>query len=555
MHNDIVQRLIELTAGKLADAESATRQVPDDLGGVARSDVVAALHFAEIALKADAPALRGDVAAAHARLWRIRFPREEHQGLFAALADLRDSLTEIEQAAAAADYPASEATIATPPQHLVPRAPIAAELDALEARLNDIDARLRDLTAAKENTQAAAFQNAVIDATTAQAEAKSEMARELAAERQVDVKGLAHAIEGLGRIVEAFQATVAPVRARVSSLVKKVARDLSTAASGVMQAGVAVFRKALGSGVAFPVRDGDKDRQERRVPGAGVAFQDCWLERGQRMCGPEMVVVPAGEFMMGAAQSEIDALSKEYKDWAESFKYEAPQHKVAIAKPFAVGRFAATFGEFSAFVNETGHKVPDEAFTFEGGRWEMRKGRSFRNPGFAQDDTHPVVCVNWEDAKAYLKWLSAKTGKDYRLLSEAEWEYSCRAGTSTPFWWGGSISTEQANYDGNAAFGRGEKGEYRQRTVPVKSFQPNPWGLYQVHGNVWEWCEDCWNDSYNGAPADGVAWTTGDRGSRVLRGGSWFYLPAFLRAAARDRYGSTLRLDYAGFRVARTLNP
>ena len=151
----------------------------------------------------------------------------------------------------------------------------------------------------------------------------------------------------------------------------------------------------------------------------------------------------------------------------------------------------------------------------------MRKGRSFRNPGFAQDDSHPVVCVNWDDAKAYAKWLSGKTGKDYRLLSEAEWEYACRAGTSTPFWWGSSISTEQANYDGNYTFGGGRKGEYRQRTVPVKSFEPNPWGLYQVHGNVGEWCEDCWNESYNGAPSDGSAWTAGDCAFRLLRGGSW----------------------------------
>ena len=235
------------------------------------------------------------------------------------------------------------------------------------------------------------------------------------------------------------------------------------------------------------------------------------------------------------------------------FKYEGPQHKVTIAKPFAVGRFAVTRGEFGAFVNETGYSVPDEAYTFEGGKYELRKGRSFRNPGFAQDDSHPVVCVNWDDAKAYVQWLSGKTGKDYRLLSEAEWEYACRAGTQTPFWWGSSISTEQANYDGNYTFGGGKKGEYRQRTVPVKSFQPNPWGLYQVHGNVWEWCEDCWNENYNDAPGDGSAWTTGDSGFRSLRGGSWDSDPQFLRAGARDgRNSQSYRDSYAGFRLART---
>ena len=161
--------------------------------------------------------------------------------------------------------------------------------------------------------------------------------------------------------------------------------------------------------------------------------------------------------MMGTAQAEIDKLSQEYKDWTDWFKREGPQHKVTIAKPFAVGRFAVTRGEFSAFVNETGYSVPDEAQTFEGDEYELRKDRSFRNSGFGQDDSHPVVCVNWDDAKAYVQWLSGKTGKDYRLLSEAEWEYACRAGTATPFWWGSSISTEQANYNGNHAFGGGKR--------------------------------------------------------------------------------------------------
>ena len=226
---------------------------------------------------------------------------------------------------------------------------------------------------------------------------------------------------------------------------------------------------------------------------------------------------------MGTAQAEVDALCKENTAFAESFRRESPQHKVTIAKPFAVGRFPVTRGEFAVFVKETGYFVPD------------KEGFSFRDPGFAQDDSHPVVWVSWADATAYATWLSSKTGKDYRLLSEAEWEYACRAATSTPFWWGSSISTEQANYDGNYTFGGGRKGEYRQGTVPVKSFDPNPWGLYQVHGNVWEWCEDCWNESYNAARASGAAWTTGNCALRLLRGGSWNYFPRVLRAAYRER--------------------
>ena len=134
-----------------------------------------------------------------------------------------------------------------------------------------------------------------------------------------------------------------------------------------------------------------------------------------------------------------------------------------------------------------------------------------------------------------------KDGAAYRLLSEAEREYDARAETKTPFWWGPSITPDQANYDGNFSYAGGSKGEYRGKTVPVKSFEPNPWGLYQVHGNVLEWVEDCWNDSYKGAPADGSPFTTGGGDGRVLRGGSWLYLPRFLRAAFRIWYVSEFR--------------
>jgi formylglycine-generating enzyme required for sulfatase activity len=153
---------------------------------------------------------------------------------------------------------------------------------------------------------------------------------------------------------------------------------------------------------------------------------------------------------------------------------------VTFARPFEVGRDAVTRGQFAAFVNATGHKTSD--------RW--------RNPGFQQNDSHPVVCIRWEDAKAYAAWLASITGKPYRLLSEAEWEYAARASTSTPFWWGSSITPAQANYNGNVVYeGGGSKGEYRGGTVPVGSFDPNPWGLYNVHGNVWGWCEDTWHDT------------------------------------------------------------
>ncbi len=181
------------------------------------------------------------------------------------------------------------------------------------------------------------------------------------------------------------------------------------------------------------------------------------------------------------------------------------------------------------------------------------------DPGFAQNDSHPVANVNWADAQAYAAWLAKMSGAPYRLPSEAEWEYACRAGSITPFWWGSSITPDQANYDGSAEpyVGGGRKGEYRQQTLPAKHFKANPWGLYQIHGNVWEWCEDAWHDSYSDKPellkASGAAWTTVDGSLHVLRGGAWLNHASYLRSADRsDCTGN--RYDDNGFRVARTLD-
>ena len=173
-----------------------------------------------------------------------------------------------------------------------------------------------------------------------------------------------------------------------------------------------------------------------------------------------------------------------------------------------------------------------------------------------------MINVNWDDAKGYAAWLSRKSGKTYRLLSEAEREYVTRAGTTTPFWWGASITPTQANYDRNYTYASGGtdmprdtfKGEYRKRAVPVDSFEPNPWGLYNVHGNVWEWTEDCWNDSNAGNPGDGRARTTGNCAQRVARGGSWGLGPQSLRSANRGRGDAEFRGNGQGFRLARMLN-
>jgi formylglycine-generating enzyme required for sulfatase activity len=279
---------------------------------------------------------------------------------------------------------------------------------------------------------------------------------------------------------------------------------------------------------------------ERRClkPGAGKSeqFKDC------PSC-PEMVVVPAGRFTMGSPANE-----------PERFEKEEDQVSVIIAKPFAVGRFAVTLGEFAGFVEAINHKPDGGCYGYtSSGDWKLQVDRDWRTPGISQTDRHPVVCVNWNDANAYVAWLTLTTGKSYRLLSETEREYMARAGTSTPFWWGATISTSQANYNGTYTYAGGSKGEWRKATVAVDAFAANPWGLYNVHGNVWEWTEDCWNEKNAGNPGIGSARTIGDCRSRILRGGSWDDGPKGLRSAYRIRLNPA-RLIYTGFRVARTLN-
>jgi formylglycine-generating enzyme required for sulfatase activity len=246
-------------------------------------------------------------------------------------------------------------------------------------------------------------------------------------------------------------------------------------------------------------------------------FQECTT------C-PKMIVVPAGTFTMGSPNTE------EGRD-----KDEGPQHKVTFAKPFAVSVFALTFDEWDACVADggcDGYKPADQGW-----------GRGHQ----------PVINVSWDDAKGYVAWLSRTTGKPYRLLSEAEREYVTRAGTATPFWWGDSISTNQANYNGNYTYGTGVKGVYRARTVVVDSFESNPWGLFQVHGNVGEWVEDCFHSNYADAPLDGSPTTSGSCGAHVLRGLSWDRKPVYLRSAARLGWSPSVRDNSFGVRVARML--
>ena len=247
----------------------------------------------------------------------------------------------------------------------------------------------------------------------------------------------------------------------------------------------------------------------------GDEFRDC------PSC-PELVAIPAGTFRMGSGPEDDEALDR-----------ERPRHRVRVGR-FALGRYEVTRREYRAFAEATG---ADD---------------SWRDPGFAQGDRHPVVNVSWRDAQAYVQWLSRETGERYRLPSEAEWEYAARGGTTTHRHWGDSSSSQCGYANGTVA----SCDDGAARTAPVGSYAPNAFGLSDVLGNVWEWTDDCWHENYAGEPPDdGRAWTrAGDCGRRVLRGGSWYNLPRSLRSAARPWNLAGTRDAFTGFRVARTLD-
>ncbi|MFZ1415569.1 MAG: formylglycine-generating enzyme family protein [Defluviicoccus sp.] len=289
----------------------------------------------------------------------------------------------------------------------------------------------------------------------------------------------------------------------------------------------------------------------------GTVFRDC------AEC-PEMVVIPAGSFMMGAAPGEEkrEGLRFRLRNLAQ------PQHRVSVAA-FAAGKYEVTRGEYAAFVKATGRGAGDGCWIWTGQRIAKDPDKSWRDPGYAQDDRHPVACVSWQDARAYTDWLSGTTGKRYRLLSEAEWEYAARAGTTTARFWGqdpnqacayanGADQTAKAGIPGAAGWDVAGCTDGYAYTAPVGSFHANAFGPFDTLGDVFEWVEDVWHNNYRGAPADGSAWTDGEaRDSsrvRVVRGGSWDYVPSDLRSANRGRRKPIDRGSYKGFRVAQSLD-
>jgi formylglycine-generating enzyme required for sulfatase activity len=252
------------------------------------------------------------------------------------------------------------------------------------------------------------------------------------------------------------------------------------------------------------------------TPGSSLApgqtFRDKLKTGGE---GPLMMGIPAGRFVMGSSSDEPGRSDA-----------EGPQHEVRIAQPFTLGVYAVTFDDYDHFCDATHRRKPQDHGWGRGNR--------------------PVIHVSWEKARVYCAWLSEQTGRTYRLPSEAEWEYACRAGTDTPFHFGARITTDQANFN-NYPYDVSAMGQ--NQTVPVGTFPPNAFGLYDMHGNVWEWCQDAWHDNYNGAPTDGSAWEAGGYVARGARGGSWFHFSASARSAARAVFVPVNSGTSLGFRV------
>ncbi|WP_404479930.1 formylglycine-generating enzyme family protein [Novosphingobium sp. BL-52-GroH] len=247
---------------------------------------------------------------------------------------------------------------------------------------------------------------------------------------------------------------------------------------------------------------------------------------------PEMIVIPAGPFAMGTSEDDI-------RRWGvaptnRTVGWQMPQHRVTIAHRFALGATPVTRAQYGRFAREVGDKVA-------GVGWE--------STGLRQTDDDPVVRVSWDEASAYAAWLSRRTGKRYRLPSEAEWEYAARASTTTAYWWGDDAGVGRTVCDdcGSEWDGKG--------TAPVRTFPANPFGLYDMLGQTFEWTRDCWNEDYRGAPADGSPWMTGDCAVHPSRGGSWNLDARIARSSQRARDDHDYQGNMVGFRIARDMEP
>jgi formylglycine-generating enzyme required for sulfatase activity len=274
------------------------------------------------------------------------------------------------------------------------------------------------------------------------------------------------------------------------------------------------------------------------APEAGKHFRDF-------ADAPEMVVVPAGRFIMGSPPEELGRDPD-----------EGPQREIVIARPFAVGRFAVTRGQYGAFVRATNRPDGPDCYADRGhsGTWKYEKGLTWHDPGFRQTPLDPAVCINMDDVRAYIAWLNARTKGGYRLLSEAEYEYAARAGATTRFPWGDTVTHSLANLGGDPCCGGKVEGHDRwMYTSPGGAFGANRFGLSDMQGNIWEFVADCYTPTLAAVPADGAAVITDPCEKNVIRGAGWDDPPSYLRSANRYKQLPTIRGSVTGFRLARTL--
>lgn len=288
----------------------------------------------------------------------------------------------------------------------------------------------------------------------------------------------------------------------------------------------------------------------------GTTFRDC------SNC-PEMVVIPAGEFLMGSSAEDTERASAAIPGLITRLgtrRYvtdEQPRHLVRIRQKFGLGKYPVTHEEFDTFLNGTGYTMASGCVFFDNHQYRPHSDGGWRDPGFSQTNRDPVVCVSWDDANAYVKWLNTKTrgpaatNRDgpYRLPSEAEWEYAARGGQITARWWGDDVGWNNANCDGCGSRWDG-KG-----TAPVGSFRANQLGIGDVLGGVSQWTADCWTANYDNAPPDGAARRTADCESQATRGGDWSSSPWNVSSASRTRAPASKRMNLIGFRVARSISP
>ena len=296
-------------------------------------------------------------------------------------------------------------------------------------------------------------------------------------------------------------------------------------------------------------------------PPAPIEFRDC------DDC-PQMVRLPGGTFQMGdtSGDEKVDERKPVYSVSGGGESDNKPVHSVTLGA-FAIGKYEVTRGEYAAFTRDSGRAIGGNCYGLDSaGKWEKQATTTWQSPGFSQSDREPVACISWEDAKAYVAWLSQTTGQLYRLLSESEWEYAARGGSTSKFWWGNDGNNDHCGYanardqtvkqkfsgwaDWSDASSCNDGHLY---TAPVGSYRPNGFGLFDMAGNVWEWVEDCYAATYNLQPRDGAAYTSEACPLHVFRGGAWDNIPGGLGSAYRRRISSTGRFDAGGFRVARAL--